>query len=381
MGIGVGYGAKTVRLLPDGSLPKEECGELARQAAGIASNLLLEAGIHHLIRHFDETARTTGTHDVYGFCIKLLGPGEGCVDLLYRWERFPGSRDSRLSGWDSQHYAKTQFARNPVLTHRTVCRIAMAWTQAGLAEEPWDDLDYMEDQDLDRARREMREFQGGLEEIMGMFNQAGIPAFPGTAPGPREDDAAWWETVIHRARSGIETLMEPELSRDIEAAHAAPSIIEDDVRSASLAGWVPNTALGPEEMEAPGGILEQLEELYGRYQDMHERLARTFPEGRPEHRPDEELAAMLFAKFNHRAVQHLQGGAILQDPGDPVREAHQRAIIRLARESQEASLDIGDPPKGREPHSPVRERLRAEAEEHLEDTGRIAETCRAGERP
>ena len=393
MGVGVGYKAKPVTPLEDGSLPREECEQLAQQALAIASAILLSTGIHHTVQHLDDTLERTGHSERFGFSISLQGPGQGCVAIVYQWERSPGSASD--PEWHSGHYAKTQFAREPTKTHMALCRVAAAWTDAGLAEDPWDDLDFLEDEDAERARSEMEKFIEDLRGMETMFLQGGIPIIgimPGqetrlTLPADRptgteeeelrkELDFAECEAILHRARSGVARAMEADLSMDAEAAQAMIEMIDDDIERMSEITAALMNSMGEEETEkraeGPGGIAERVIELYESWEELHQHLLRDLPEGPPEATASELLSALLFPPLNRMAVQHLQAEMITREPGDRIREAHRRILLDLADESEEAAGEIAQFEEAGAITGERELRMLAEAREALEHTRNTA---------
>ena len=393
MGIGVGYRAKPVTPLGDGRLPREKCEQMAQQALTIASAILLSAGIHHTVQHLDDTFERTGHSERFGFSISLQGPGQGCVDVVYQWEKWPESTHDRE--WQSGHYVKTQFAMEPLLTHMALCRVAAAWTDAGLAEEPWDDLDFLEDQNEERTGREMEQFIEELRGMEAMFLQEGMPII-GIVPrqDPRlivpadrhtgteqeelqkELDFAACEATLHRARSGVARAMEPDIRTNAEAAQAMIEIIDDDMERTSELTFAVMNSMGEEESEkradGPGGMRERILELYDSCRELHESFLRDLPEGPPDVPASRLLSALLFPALNRTAIQHLQAEMITREPGDRIREAHRRTLLDLAEESEERRRTIeqfeknGDIPGEREL------RMLEEAREALENTRKTA---------
>ena len=198
MGIGVIYTARDFTPQDDGSLPRQECAQACRRAREIVHQTLFQAGIPYTTTDLDESFQENGIHDTFGFSIRLHGTAQGCMDLYYRWSRYPKAPERDLSQWNGDHYAKTQFAIDPVRTHITVCRLLQQWHQEGLLQEPpWDDLDWLQHQDEKQARQDLTAFQTDLEEIIQAFTMEGMPvaqANPGddgitlfTPPHPRRN--------------------------------------------------------------------------------------------------------------------------------------------------------------------------------------------------
>ena len=406
MGIGVGYTAASVTPGEDGSLPREECARMAAEALAIARKALLEAGIHHGVSQFDDTLESTGAYDSFGFTITLLGPGQGCADIMYGWIRFPDSPRAEGREWDGGHYAKTQFAQDPHLTHRTLCKIAAEWTQAGLAEDPWDDLDYIEERDSEKAQNGMDEFLeelGGLAEI---FADSGAPVIryqpgggaelisPLPAPPPGEEEDEWeedeWdehdlaecEALTRRARSAIAMAMRPSIRVDLRASHAAITLIDRDMdRISDLAAMIAATSDPVEtrrRIHTHGGIVDALDELHGAYAEIHAHLSREFPQGPPDAPPDENIADLMTQVCNLDAVQDINAEMITREPGDRILEAYRSILLEIARESEEAGHRTEMNEERRSPATELELEMLREARAALEQTGRIAEAQRAG---
>ena len=401
MGIGVGYTATTITPGEDGSLPREECARMAAEALAIARKALLEAGIHHGVNHFDNAFESTGAYDSFGFSITLLGPGQGCVNIMYRWIRFPDSSRAEARQWDGRHYAKTQFAQDPHLTHLTVCKIAAEWTQAGLAEDPWDDLDYIEDGDSEKAQNGMEEFLQELVDLADIFADAGTPVVryqpgggtellsPLTAPQSEEEEREWneddlaeCEALARRARSAIAMAMQPGVRVDLQASHAAITLIERDMNRISNLAMViaaaSSTAENQRRAHSHGGIMDALEELHGAYAQIHIHLSQEFPQGPPDAPPDENIADLMTQVCNLDAVQDIHAEMLTRKPGDRILEAYRRILLALVGESAEAGQRTEMNEERRGAATELELRMLRDARAALDRTVRIAETWRTG---
>ena len=400
MGIGVGYTATSITPGENGSLPREECARMAGEALAIARKVLLEAGIHHGVNHFDATFESTGVYDSFGFSITLLGPGAGCMDIMYRWLRFPESSRPEGRQWDGGHYAKTQFASDPHLTHLTLCKIAAEWTRAGLAEDPWDDLDYIREKDSQKVQDGMDEFLEELGDLAETIADAGAPVIlrqpgggadlisplPAPPPGKEErewdeDDLAECEALARRARTAIKMAMQPGMREDLRASHAAITLIDRDMnRISDLAIMIAATSDPVEtrrRIHSHGGIMDALEELHGAYAQIHTHLRREFPHGPPDAPPDQNIADLMTQICNLDAVQDIHAEMLTRKPGDRIQEACRRTLLALADESEEAGRRTEMNEERRSAATEPELRMLRDARAALDRTGRIAEAHRA----
>lgn len=120
----------------------------------------------------------------YGYVL-LLDPGDGCETVslgMAAYSKMEGSSLTEPALWHGNSFTKTQYAKNFILAHETICKILDVVKEEGLLYSGGDTCGYYEDRNWDAASKVVNEelafaeiMGGALSHEIGNLREEGVP--------------------------------------------------------------------------------------------------------------------------------------------------------------------------------------------------------------
>jgi hypothetical protein len=146
----------------------------------------------------------------YGYAL-ILDPGEGSESVnlaLSTYAPAPGSRSRKQPLWYGQSFTKTQYARDFIQVHETVCRVIDIVQEEGLLHKASDNCGYFATRSWKDAGKRVNEELTFAQAVGGLF---------GLAVGNLREEGADIQVVVDNASKAKPVDFSAALKREQEA--------------------------------------------------------------------------------------------------------------------------------------------------------------------